>query len=130
MPQMFGKISTKYSTPTNAIIFCLIISLSGPILGREALGWFVDMSAIGAALGYFFTCASTLKKLKQSGERNALVRTLAIVGTGFSVLFMVLQLIPIPGLEGVHFGKESYILLLVWIVIGVIFAGVCRRKKA
>lgn len=130
MPKVFGKISPKYSTPTNAIIFCLIISLSGPILGREALGWFVDMSAIGAALGYFFTCISTLKKLKQSGERNPLVRTLATIGTGFSSLFMVLQLIPIPGLEGVHFGKESYILLVVWIAIGVVFAGICQRKKA
>ena len=87
------------------------------------------MSAIGAALGYFFTCLSTLKKLKQTGENNPLVRTLAAVGTGFSVMFMVLQLIPIPGLEGVHFGKESYILLLVWIVIGIVFAGVCRRKE-
>ena len=40
-----------------------------------------------------------------------------------------LQLIPIPGLEGVHFGKESYILLLVWIVIGIVFAGICKMKK-
>lgn len=130
MPKVFGKISTRYGTPANAVVFCLIISLSGPVLGREALGWFVDMSAIGAALGYFFTCISTLKKLKQNGEHNPLIKSLAAVGTAFSVLFMILQLVPIPGLEGVHFGKESYILLLVWIVIGIVFAGVCRRKKA
>ena len=130
MPKVFGKIAPRYGTPRNAMIFCLIISLSGPVLGREALGWFVDMSAIGAALGYFFTCISTLKKLKQTGEHNPLIKSLAAVGTVFSVLFMILQLIPIPGLEGVHFGKESYILLLVWIVIGAIFAGICRWKKA
>jgi amino acid transporter len=130
MPKVFGKISPRYGTPANAVVFCLIISLSGPVLGREALGWFVDMSAIGAALGYFFTCISTLKKLKQNGEHNPLIKSLAAVGTAFSVLFMILQLVPIPGLEGVHFGKESYILLLVWIVIGIVFAGVCRRKKA
>ena len=130
MPKVFGKIAPRHGTPRNAIIFCLIISLSGPVLGREALGWFVDMSAIGAALGYFFTCISTLKKLKQTGEHNPLIKSLAAVGTAFSVLFMILQLIPIPGLEGVHFGKESYILLLVWIVIGAIFAGICRWKKA
>jgi amino acid transporter len=129
MPKIFGKINTRYGTPGSAILFCLIISLSGPILGREALGWFVDMSAIGAALGYFFTCICTLKKLKQTGERNPLIRTLAAVGTGFSILFMVLQLIPIPGLDGVHFGKESYILLLVWIIIGVVFVGSGQRKK-
>ena len=43
LPRVFGKIDSKYGTPKNAIIFCMIISLSGPILGREALGWFVDM---------------------------------------------------------------------------------------
>ena len=46
---------------------------------------------------------------------------MAVVGLIFSIAFMVLQLIPIPGLEGVHFGKESYILLIVWVVLGVIF---------
>jgi amino acid transporter len=129
MPSIFGKINPRYGTPSNAIVFCIIISLSGPVLGREALGWFLDMSAIGASMGYFFTCLSTVKKMNQSGEHNPLIKTLAIIGTGFSVMFMILQLIPIPGLEGVHFGKESYILLLVWIAIGVVFAAVCRRKK-
>ena len=28
---------------------------------------------------------------------------------------------PIPGLEFVHFGKESYIMLGVWIVLGIVF---------
>ena len=60
LPAWFGKVDEKYGTPKNAMIFCIIVSLSGPILGREALGWFVDMSAIGASIGYFFTSASTL----------------------------------------------------------------------
>jgi amino acid transporter len=130
MPQIFGKIHPRYGTPAKAMVFCLVISLSGPVLGREALGWFVDMSAIGAALGYFFTCACTLKKMKQLGQRNLPLKCLAAAGTAFSVLFMILQLIPIPGLEGVHFGKESYILLLVWIAIGILFTAACRRRKA
>lgn len=129
MPAVFGKIDPRYGTPRNAIVFCMIISLSGPVLGREALGWFVDMSAIGASMGYLFTCASTLKKLRQGSENLVYIKILATVGSIFSVLFMVLQLVPIPGLEGVHFGKESYTLLLVWIVIGVIFAAVCKRNN-
>ena len=128
MPAVFGSVDAKYGTPKNAIIFCMLISLSGPVLGREALGWFVDMSAIGASMGYFFTCACTLRKMKQSGDRNMPVKLLAAVGTVFSVLFMVLQLIPIPGLSGVHFGTESYILLLVWVVLGVIFAAARKRR--
>ncbi len=130
MPRFFGKIDPQYGTPKNALLFCMVVSLSGPVLGREALGWFLDMSAIGAALGYFFTCASTLRKMKQSGDDVAVIKACAVLGTVFSVFFMVLQLVPIPGLEGVHFGKESYMLLLVWIVIGIVFANMNRRKNA
>ena len=121
LPEWFGVIDEKYNTPKNAMIFCILISLSGPILGREALGWFVDMSAIGASIGYFFTSASTLKTLRRDGDGSGTVKAMAILGVIFSVIFMILQLIPIPGLEGVHFGKESYLMLIVWIVLGTIF---------
>ena len=46
---------------------------------------------------------------------------MAVLGVVFSVIFVILQLVPIPGLSGVHFGKESYIMLIVWIVIGITF---------
>ena len=121
LPKWFGKVDETYGTPRNAILFCIIISLSGPILGREALGWFVDMSAIGASIGYFFTCASTLITARKSGDGTAFLKTMAWTGVIFSLAFMVLQLIPIPGLSGVHFGKESYLMLVVWVVIGLAF---------
>lgn len=129
MPRIFGNIHEKHGTPVNAIVFCMLISLSGPILGREALGWFVDMSAIGASMGYFFTCAATLRKMNQCGDRIPTLKVLAAVGVGFSALFMVLQLIPIPGLEGVHFGKESYILLLVWSALGLLFGWISKTRS-
>lgn len=122
LPEWFGKIDAKYQTPKNAIIFCIIVSLSGPILGREALGWFVDMSAIGASIGYLFTCLSTIVTMKRSNEEDQkLTKAFAIIGIIFSITFVILQLVPIPGLSGVHFCKESYILLVVWIVLGLMF---------
>ena len=127
LPEWFGVVDKKYGTPKNAMIFCIIISLSGPILGREALGWFVDMSAIGASIGYFFTCASTLVTAKRDKDGTIFLKVMAVVGVCFSVAFMILQLIPIPGLTGVHFGKESYIMLIVWIAIGVVFY--IRQRK-
>ena len=121
LPEWFGKVDAKYGTPKNAMIFCILVSLSGPILGREALGWFVDMSAIGASIGYFFTSASTLVTARRDKDGSAFLLVMATAGVIFSSIFMILQLIPIPGLSGVHFGKESYLMLVVWLLIGVVF---------
>lgn len=127
LPEWFGRVDKNYGTPKNAMIFCIIVSLSGPILGREALGWFVDMSAIGASIGYFFTAASTLITARKDGDGSRFLKTMAGVGIVFSMIFMILQLIPIPGLNGVHFGKESYIMLAVWIIIGLVFYAMQRK---
>ncbi len=127
LPEWFGKVDPHYGTPKNAMLFCIIVSLSGPILGREALGWFVDMSAIGASIGYFFTSASTLVSARRDGDGTKFLKLMAIAGVVFSTIFMILQLIPIPGLSGVHFGKESYIMLIVWILIGLVFYAKQRK---
>ncbi|MBR0208907.1 MAG: APC family permease [Oscillospiraceae bacterium] len=127
LPEWFGRVDARYGTPRNAMIFCIIVSLSGPILGREALGWFVDMSAIGASIAYFFTSAATLITAKKNGDGTPFLKAMAIAGVVFSVIFMILQLIPIPGLNGVHFGKESYIMLIIWVAIGVVFYAMQRK---
>lgn len=129
LPTWFSEVEQKHGTPKNAILFCVIVSLSGPVLGREALGWFVDMSAIGASIGYFFTCASTLVTVRRDGDGSAFLKTMASIGVAFSIAFVILQLIPIPGLSGVHFGKESYIMLIVWILLGLLFYVWQLRRK-
>ena len=121
LPEVFGVIDEKHGTPKNAMLFCIAVSLSGPILGREALGWFVDMSAIGASIGFMFTCMSTIVTMKRNNDKSPFLRWMAVLGSTFSLTFIVLQLVPIPGLEGVHFGGESYVLLVVWIVLGIMF---------
>ena len=79
------------------MLFCIVISLSGPILGREALGWFVDMSAIGASIGYLCTCAATLVTMRRFGDGTGALRVMAVLGVAFSACFIILQLVPIPG---------------------------------
>ncbi len=128
LPKWFGKIDKKYKTPRNAMIFCIIISLSGPVLGREALGWFVDMSAIGASIGYFFTSASSLVTLRRDKDGSTGLKIASVTGVVFSVAFMILQLIPIPGLDEVHFCDESYFMLIAWTVIGAAFYLMQRRR--
>lgn len=127
LPAVFSKIHPKYGTPYTAMIFCIIISLSGPVLGREALGWFVDMSAIGASIGFLATSASTIVTANRDGDGSFRLKTLAAFGCLFSMAFIVLQLIPISGLEGVHFCNQSYMMLVVWVVLGILFF--LRQRK-
>lgn len=57
------------------------------------------------------------------------LKIMAIAGVVFSAAFMVLQIVPIPGLAGVHFGRESYLMLVVWVVLGVIFYGKHAKNR-
>lgn len=127
LPKVFSKISNKYGTPVNAMIFCVIISLSGPILGREALGWFVDMSAIGASIGFFFTCASTIVTMNRDNDGRFRYKCLAALGCLLSFAFIELQLVPIEGLKGVHFCWQSYLMFAIWCFIGFCFF--IRQRK-
>ena len=129
LPEIFGRLDNRHGVPRNALLFCLAVSLCGPILGREALGWFVDMSAIGASIGYGFTCLATLVTMKRDGDGTMFLRAMALLGTLFSVVFVLLQLVPIKGLPNVHFCNESYMMLLVWIAIGFVFYLINWRQQ-
>lgn len=78
---------------------------------------------------FWFYLPFYIKNPEMQTEYHPFVKGMACLGAIFSALFMILQLIPIPGLEGVHFGRESYILLIVWIVIGIVFYLTKLQKK-
>ena len=128
LPKFFGKVHSKYGTPVNAIVFCLVFSIIGPWFGRTALGWFVDMSAIGGAIGFGYTTASAFITLKKAGElKSRLSLTIStLVGTLFSVLFIILLLVPsFPG----AFSVPSYIMFFIWILLGLLFYILKRRQN-
>jgi amino acid transporter len=118
IPKWFGVLHPKFKTPANAIFFVMIISLIAPFFGRTALGWIVDMSSLGAAIGYGYTSAAAFVFARKKGDR--FIMTTGILGTIFAIFFMILLLVPIP-VFGCSLGKESYICLIAWIVIGTFF---------
>lgn len=125
IPAWFGELHPKYGTPAHAILFCFVLSAVGPWFGRTALGWFVDMSAIGGAIGFGYATASCAYTLRQLGERRPVLKGLAILGTLCSLGFVALLLVPgLPGCLNV----PSYVMLGIWIVLGVAFYAVMRRR--
>ena len=126
LPKWFGKLDPKYNTPKNAILFTLAVAVIAPFFGRTALNWIVDMSSTGAAIGYGYTSLAAMKLAWK--DRNMKVTVTGAIGTVFAVIFLVLLLVPIE-MFGCSLGKESYICLIVWIVLGVIFYVVSNRKN-
>ena len=62
----------------------------------EKRGWFVDMSAIGTSMGFFYTSALAVETMKCDGDGSAMLKVMVYLGVLFSLVFMVLQFIPIP----------------------------------
>lgn len=126
LPKMFGKLHPTAKTPVNAILFIMLVSMIAPFFGRTALGWIVDMSSIGAAIGYGYTSLAAVKFAMKDGSK--FISFTGILGFIFSICFAVLLLVPIKAF-GCSLGKESYICLIIWIVLGIAFFFASERKK-
>ena len=118
IPAVFSKLHYKYKTPKNAILFILGVSIIAPFMGRTVLGWIVDMSSLGAAVGYAYTSIVAYKYAKNNN--NTAVKITGILGFAFAVLFAILLVVPIPSLN-ISLGNESYFFLLIWTVMGYYF---------
>ena len=118
IPEMFSKLHNKYKTPKNAILFILAVSIIAPFIGRNVLGWIVDMSSLGAAVGYAYTSLVAYKYAKNNDA--TFIKITGILGFVVSILFAGLLIIPIPYVN-ISLGYESYVFLLLWIIIGCYF---------
>lgn len=96
----------------NAIIFVSIVSIFACFFGREVVGWIVDMCSFGAAVTYFYVCLNTFRIAKERPTR-----IVGCVGTAFSLLFMLLLIIP---WSPAALSTPALVFLCVWI-----FAGAC-----
>ncbi len=126
LPGWFGELHPKYNTPRNAILFVMVISIIAPFFGRTALGWIVDMSSLGAAIGYGYTSLAAFKYSRQEGNTGIMVTS--CIGALMALAFCVLLLVPIS-MFGCSLGKESMICLIIWIVMGAVFYLTTRKKR-
>lgn len=123
LPKWFERLSPKYGTPVNAILFTMTMSLFAPWFGREILLWIVDMTSVGAAIVFAYTTASAAIIGHRNGSRKYTI--FGILGCLFSLFF--LSLLIIPGMPG-YLSFQSRVVLLVWIAIGFFFYFIIRKS--
>ena len=116
LPQVFGRLHAKYATPIAAIIFVLVLSLGAPWFGREVLGWIVDMTSVGGAIGFLYTCSSAAVLSYRQKEYKYTVA--GSIGAVISLCFLLLLLI--PGSPGFLY-KQAFYCLAVWVLLGFVF---------
>ena len=68
LPPFFGRLHKKYKTPTGAILLVGGICIASPLLGQNALVWFVNTSAFASILSYLLVAVSFLVLRKKEPE--------------------------------------------------------------
>lgn len=130
LPPIFGRLHHKYKTPTGAILLVGAICTISPLLGRNALVWFVNASAFGSVLAYFMVAVSflILRRKEPELERPFKIKYGKLVGMvavlisiGFILLYS-----PIGGIS-LRWYREG-ILIITWALIGAVL--ILWTKKA
>ena len=124
IPSWFAHLN-RNGVPVNAGLFCTIASAVTCLFGRAVMGWVFDMASLGASIGFAYTSISAAKYALS--EKRTDIVIFGVLGFVLSLGMAILLLVPLPGLN-VSLGHESYMLLIVWITLGVIFYRIRSRK--
>ncbi len=113
------KILSKYFMDTPfCILFIMVISIIISFSGRKALVWFVDLTSLGAIVGFGYTSGAAWKRAKSSGKKLTMIT--GIAGTFISIIFLLVMLISKLG----HVNTmcpEAFLLLSLWCLLGFVF---------
>lgn len=125
LPGVFARLHPRYGTPYLGIAFVAMLCLVAPWFGRQALLWVVDMSAVGVAIAYTYTCLVAYKQFRGAPDATASKKVLSLLGAVIGLSFLGLLLIPA---SPAALGSESMSALLVWAVLGLAFYAARRRE--
>ena len=116
LPERYSKLNKK-GIPQNGILLVGALSLIVLFLGRSAIGWIVDSTTIIAIFLYGFVAAAVVKSAK-SDRRNPCYMSGVLVLLAMIVFgaFMI-----VPGLSKGDLGNETYLLFIVWSILGMAF---------
>ena len=116
-PKCVSELNEKH-IPVCAFRLIFLISLIIPFLGRTAIGWIVDVTTLGATIVYAIVSAAAYKLAKEQKDKLETITGLAALV--IMALFMLNLLVPNLTLTG-SMEPASYILFVVWSVLGFIF---------
>lgn len=130
LPERYARLSDK-QIPVNAILLAVLVSLPIPFLGRTTIGWIVDTTNIGATIIYGFSAMAVFKASGQEladGNRRVM-KDRILSGICIPILFSFLVFQLLPNIFSDHtIETETYVLMVAWSILGVVFFNAVIRK--
>lgn len=122
LPEIFGRLHPKYKTPWAATILVGAICIATPLLGRNALIWFVDICSLCSLFGYCCVCMAfvILRKREPDLNRPFKVRfgmPLGVVITCVAIVYFIIHM-----RETFMSGNSLNQMMLIgmWLILGMI----------
>ena len=114
-PKSLARLTAK-GIPERAVYAVVAISVFIPFLGRTAIGWIVDVTTLGATIIYALISHGVYRYAKEAGTRREKITGIA----GMALMSVFLFLLLVPGILPFHaMETESYVLFIVWSVLGL-----------
>ena len=117
LPGKFAQLNEKH-IPANAMLLVAAVSCVIPFVGRTAIGWIVDVTTLGATILYGFVSAAAYKTARKLKDRRETITGFL----GFAVMLVLGVYLLFPSMFGNSLmATETYILLMVWTIIGFFY---------
>lgn len=132
IPSVFGIVHKKYKTPWAATLLVGAVCILAPLLGRNALTWFVDTSSMCALFSYIFVVLSFVILKKKEPE---LARPLKIRGgIPFGIMILVVTvlyfMLYISENLSVDTISPEFVITILWMTGGLILYFVAKHFSA
>lgn len=129
LPELFGRVHYKYRTPWAATILVGGVCIVAPLLGRNALIWFVDTSAFSSLFAYCCVALGFVILRIKEPELNRPFKVkfglpLGIAVTCISILYFIIYV------QQTLMNADSFdemILIGIWLLLGVVMALWAKR---
>ena len=130
IPAKLGKLHPKYRTPKNAILLVGGISVLSVFFGRKMLIWISDTASFACCVAYCIVAMSfmVIRKKDPGLYRPYKVNNYKPVGLIATIMAGIMAILYlIPG-SGCTFSNEELIIAVAWVVLGIAFAFVSKKK--
>ncbi len=131
LPAVFGRLHKKYRTPYVAIFLIGAVCVTAPLLGMNALVWFMDTSTFCALISYILVIISFIMLKKNEPE---LPRPFNIKGgakTGIFILAITAVYLGLYINENVNLSGVSpeFVITAAWMLLGFVMVKMLNKRR-